>query len=169
MVTGGDPRIERKNDNWEADQPKRDGAAFEVCDRAKNLEILFDKHQTVRVFLSQVTLEYDLAAAGDTNADIMACAWEGCFEGTPGTFNQKRVEQAGAVLTEKALAAWRGICRASPAVGKAEFVHRLSAMLAGEDGSKTCPEKFTVPTYLKDAIEYVVTAVKRQQPGGLAE
>lgn len=160
MVTDADPSPVRKNDKWENDLPKKDGEeAFEVCGRTKKLQTLFDGHATVSVFASQVTLEYDLAAAGDTNADIMAMAWEGCFKGNPETFNRSKVEQAGAALDDKALVAWRGICRASPAIGKAEFTHRLSAMLVGEDGSNCCPVNFDVPGYLKRAIEHVVTGV----------
>ena len=159
IVTDADPPVPRK-DRWEDDQPEMDGEHFKICDRTKKLLSLFNNHPTVLVRHSKLTLEYDLAEAGDDNAATMAEAWEACYQRDARTFNAEKVSQAGANRHNKGMAAWRGICRADPSVSKAEFAHRLSAKLVGEDGSGLCPVNFTPPKYIKEAIEHVVNALK---------
>lgn len=163
MVTDADPPVPRK-DQWKDEEPEKDGGAFTVCDRTKNLLTLFNGHTTVIVRHSQLTLEYDLAEAGDGNAAAMALAWESCYQRTPGTFNTDRVTQAGANRADKALAAWRGICRADPAASKAEFAHRLSAKLAEQELDGQWKIAFVVPPYLEQAIKHVVNALKPPAP-----
>jgi putative ATP-dependent endonuclease of OLD family len=163
IITDADPPVPRKT-KWEDEEPEMDGAAFKVCDRTRKLLSIFSGHQTVRVKHAKLTLEYDLAEAGDSNAAIMAEAWEACYQRTPGTFTVARVTQAGSNRHDKALAAWRGICRADPSVSKAEFAHRLAAKLIGEDGSGQSPLNFVTPNYIKEAIKHVVNSLKTTAP-----
>jgi len=164
IVSDGDPEV-RRGTTWENDVPESDGAVFQVCDRMKVLLALF-AGSTVQVFRSQVTLEYDLAAAGEDNAGIMAEAWESCFERTPGTFNVARVTAAGMDRGAKALAAWRGICRASHTGSKGEFAHRLAERLSEVgSGAATGQAVFTVPGYIESAIKHVVDALKPVRSG----
>lgn len=158
IVTDADPPVPRKS-NWEDEEPELEGAAFKICDRTKKLIEVFTGHGSVIVKHSKLTLEYDLAAAGDDNAATMAAVWETCFQRTPGTFNSGRVAQAGAVRHDKAMAAWRGICRADPSVSKAEFAHRLSTQLQDD-------QTFAIPGYLQEAIEYVVNSLRNRSSGG---
>lgn len=158
IVTDADPPVARGN-TWAEDTPEKDGLTFKLSDRTTKLRSIFSCHQTVQVFCSKITLEYDLAEAGDKNAIIMATAWEKCFVGTPGTFNTSKVSQGIMDRSDKAMATWRGICRAYHSGSKAEFAHRLSAKLLGTDGSMECPLDFNVPEYLKMGIEYVVNKV----------
>lgn len=161
MVTDADPSTVR-GASWETDAPKVAGAAFEVSDRTNKLLTTMAGSATVKVFHSSVTLEYDLAAAAELNAATMADAWASLFDGKPGTFNHDRL---AAVKTdaERGLAAWRGICRSSTTMGKAEFAQRLAQNL---QDSKV---KFEVPQYLRDAITHVakpiVEAGKVGKPG----
>ena len=67
IVTDADPPITRK-ENWENDEPEPEGNAFKLSDRTQNLKDAFAQHNTVKVFHSELTLEYDLAKAGDENA-----------------------------------------------------------------------------------------------------
>lgn len=153
VITDADPRV--TGDKWQEHQPVRhqgDGC-FEVCDRTQAIVDQFSDNSSVEVFVSRVTLEYELAVAGDRNAEIMALAWESCFVGSPKTFSADMVADVDS-MEERALVAWRGICRANPAVGKGDFAHQLSMRLLGEEGSE-----FRVPDYLKKAIEYVSNAV----------
>jgi len=152
IVTDADPPVVR-GDSWESDLPQTDTLSFALSDRTKKLIDLFSEHSTVRVYSSKLTLEYDLAEAGEDNAEVMAEVWESCFQGQPRTFNKSRVQ--GENLKDKALAAWRGICRSSADCSKAEFSHRLAAFLDNFVG----PLSFRVPQYLQEAIEYVVTNV----------
>lgn len=163
IVSDGDPEV-RRGTTWEDDVPEPEGAAFRVCDRMQALLSLF-AGSTVRVFRSQVTLEYDLAAAGDDNARIMAEAWESCFARSPGTFNLTKVSAAGADRGAKALAAWRGICRASHTGSKGEFAHRLAERLsAAGSGAVAGQLAFAVPSYIESAIKHVVEALKPARP-----
>ncbi len=164
IVTDADPPVSRGT-SWEQDAPEAEGSGFKMSDRTTKLVDIFAGHTTVKVRHSQITLEYDLAEAGDDNAAVMAAAWEDCFVGTPGTFNQTKVIEAGNDRKAKAMAVWRGICRADHTGSKAEFAHRLAAKLIGADGSGLCPAFFTVPGYLKEAIDHVVTSVSETASG----
>jgi putative ATP-dependent endonuclease of OLD family len=159
IVTDADPPV--PNDvAWKEATPESENGEFKQSDRTKKLVSIFEDHQTVSIFPSKLTLEYDLAEAGDENAMIMAEVWESCFVGAPGTFNRSHVTAAGEVREDKSLATWRGICRAEHSGSKAEFAHRLSARLVGADDGGQCPLWFDVPEYLKLAIEHVVDGVK---------
>lgn len=159
IVSDADPSVER-GDNWESDTAEMEGGTFTVCARMKNLFSLFSGQSNVRVFSSKLTLEYDLAEAGDDNAMVMATVWESCFTGTPGTFNTTRVTSAGTEREQKALAAWRGICRADHTGSKAEFAHHLAASLEKTIAGGQPAMAFDVPLYIKTAIEHVVNRLK---------
>lgn len=163
IVTDADPPVERQA-RWEQDTPQVTGDTFTICDRTRKLLDIFNDHPTVLVKHSSLTLEYDLANAGDGNALAMAAIWESCYQRTPGTFNQKRVNDAGAERPAKALAAWRGICRADPSVSKAEFAHKLSASLGRTNDAGAWITTFDVPPYIRLAIEHVVNAVRPHVP-----
>lgn len=90
---------------------------------------------------------------------MMATEWQLCYQRAPHTFNTEKVVNAGAGRKEKAMAAWRGICRANPSVSKAEFAHRLSSALAEHKESGQWKVDFVVPQYIQDAIEHVVKAL----------
>ncbi len=158
IVSDADPKVTRGN-SWEADIAEVDGASFKLCDRMNKLLGLFNVHPSVKVFHSKLTLEYDLAEAGDENAAVMAAAWESCFVGAPGTFNATRVANAGASKADKALATWRGICRAEHSGSKAEFAHRLSATLAEKNAGGQPVIAFEIPPYIKAAIEHVIASL----------
>lgn len=157
IVTDADPPITR-GATWNEDNPEREGSAFKLSDRTTKLIKTFTEQQTVKIFHSQITLEYDLAEAGDGNATVMATVWEGCFVGRPGTFNIAKVDEAGVGRDTKAMAAWRGICLAGHTGSKAEFAHRLAAKLVEKDKNDQWVLAFDVPDYLISAITHVVTA-----------
>jgi putative ATP-dependent endonuclease of OLD family len=167
IITDGDPPVVDAKKPWEEQEPKKEGEEFVVCDRTTKLLATFKDYKNVRVFQSQVTLEYDLALAGDKNASIMAVAWENCFVGTPWTFNKAKVADSNNLtLKAKALAVWRGICRADPKVGKGSFAHCLTSLLASKKSDdKAVTDTFIVPEYIKQAIEFVRDAVT-PRPGG---
>ena len=157
LVTDADPPVSRGS-SWNEDTPVTEGLSFKLSDRTKNLVEIFSDHETVRVFHSEITLEYDLAKAGDENAAVMATIWEQCFIGAPGTFNSTRISEAGVDRSTKALAAWRGICRADHTGSKAEFAQRLADALVERNESNQWKLSFDVPSYLEKAITYVVAS-----------
>jgi putative ATP-dependent endonuclease of the OLD family len=163
IVTDADPPVPTDAE-WKYATPESEHGNFMLSDRTRNLIEIFAGHQTVKVFHSNLTLEYDLAEAGDKNSIVMAEVWESCFVRMPGTFNKQRVDEAGPVRKEKALAAWRGICRADHTGSKAEFAHRLAAHLNKKDESGQFTTTFDVPDYIKLAIAYVVDRVKPPAP-----
>jgi putative ATP-dependent endonuclease of OLD family len=170
MVTDADPPVPI-DAAWKDATPESDNGIFKLSDRTKKLLDIFVGHQTVGVYSSKLTLEYDLAEASDENAEIMAEVWEGCFDGVPGTFNRSQVKMAGPDRAAKAVAAWRGICRAKHSGSKAEFAHRLAALLEESNNAEFCPLTFRVPRYIRDAIEYVVARATPPTPpaGAISE
>jgi putative ATP-dependent endonuclease of the OLD family len=150
ILTDADPPVPT-DAAWKDATPESEGGAFKLSERTKKMLNTFANHKTVQVYHSKLTLEYDLAEAGVDNAEVMAEAWEGCFDGNPTTFNKSQVELAGSDRADKAIAAWRGICRAKHSGSKAEFAHRLAALLTKSNSTEFC-----VPPYIRHAIEYVV-------------
>ena len=165
-MTDADPPITR-GATWNEDNPERVGTVLKLSDRTTKLLNIFSGQQTVKVFHSQITLEYDLANAGDENATAMATVWEGCFVGRPGTFNSAKVVAAGFSRDAKAMAAWRGICLAGHSGSKAEFAHRLAAKLVEKDKNDNWVLAFDVPDYLKAAVTHVVASCN--QPAKVLE
>lgn len=159
FITDADPPV-KKGATWEEDQPEIENEVFTISDRTAGLVQLFNNHNTVKVCHSQVTLEYDLADAGNLNSALMADVWKDCFKGSPGTFNSQRLDAAGNGRKDKALCTWRGICRASHSGSKAEFAQRLATRLEQSGKNGKSDVSFEVPKYIKDAIEFVVSKVK---------
>lgn len=159
IVTDADPPV-TEGPTWEGDLPESENGVFKVSDRTTRLVQLFNGHETVKVHHSQVTLEYDLAGAGDGNAALMAEVWKDCFKGEPRTFNAELLATVENDRAAKALCAWRGICRASHSGSKAEFAHRLAARLEPSPKDGRAVPLFGVPKYIKNAIEFVVGKVK---------
>lgn len=161
IVTDSDPPVIRGKD-WKSDTPEAKNGSFAISDRASKLTHLFRDHKTVDVYRSQITLEYDLAAAGDENAALMAEVWESCFDGTPRTFSQATLTAVGADCGERALHVWRGICRSEHTGSKADFAHRLAERLGRVKADDSVADQFTAPEYLLNAIQYVVDRVTPQ-------
>jgi len=158
IITDADPPINRKKDgNWESDEPETEGGEIKISDRTKNLIKEYKELTNVSVFYSELTLEYDLAKAGDTNAALIANAWEKCFVGHPGTFNTKKVNES-ATTKDKALAAWRGICRADNIGSKADLAQNLADLLSIKKADKW-ENDFTSPQYIVSAIEFVKSQI----------
>jgi putative ATP-dependent endonuclease of OLD family len=153
IVTDGDPPVHGAADaKWSGFAPEEKNGQFVLSARTAKLARGFAGHPTTRVFHSQVTLEYDLAEAGDANAAYVATAWERCFDGKPRTLTHGQVTVEGMTRREKALAVWRGVCLANSTGSKAELSQHLTEMLSGDS---SCPE-FVVPAYLEAAIRHVI-------------
>lgn len=154
IVTDADPEVIRPPEGtWRDDTPKASGEGFEVCERTTSLLTRFADRANVRVFCSQVTLEYDLSEAGDENALCLAAAWKDCFAGTPRTLTAADVSVVGMTRQQKALRVWRGVCRASSTGSKAELAQNLSEIL----GEAAAWPSFVVPRYLREAIEHALS------------
>ena len=157
FITDGDPPMKRKGNDWRQDAPEREDGGFVIGDRVRKLLSRFEKHPTVHVEHSQVTLEYDLAAAGGGNPRLMTEVWETCFGGKPRTLNRELLAKAEKSLEDQAMTVWRGICRAGHSGSKADFAHRLAERLqCGEKGDNI---DFEIPVYIERAVEHVVRAV----------
>ncbi len=166
IVTDADPQV-TEGTSWKDDLPESENGAFKLSERTAGLEQLFAGHPTVLVKHSQITLEYDLAEAGDTNASLMLEVWKDCFKGQPKTFTDEQLSAAGNDRKSKGLCVWRGICRASHSGSKAEFAQRLAARLEQFGNDEEVVEPFEVPKYIEDAIKFVVSKVQAAaQPSG---
>jgi putative ATP-dependent endonuclease of the OLD family len=154
IVTDGDPRVIRGN-TWKEDRPAlTDGGAFELCTRVQQLINDFGSSINIRVFHSDLTLEYDLAAAGRGNAMIMAERWVDYLPGAR-TLTPVLIDSAG--TNGSALTVWRGICRADHSGTKAAYAHALAAWLE-DNPDIVVSGAFAVPTYLQQAIAWVTGA-----------
>lgn len=86
LITDADPPVPT-NESWKDAIHEAENGEFKLCDRTHHMQTLFVGHATVKVFSSRVTLEYDLAEAGDDNAGEMPEVWKACFPNQPRTFN----------------------------------------------------------------------------------
>lgn len=157
IISDSDPALVTRDDEgnklaWDALTPERDKNNVPVPSaRAIRLREAFEKHTSVDVFTSMITLEHELAAAGRTNPKTMVDVWEGMFDGKPRTLNQTVLEEAGPELPDQALAVWRGICLSNTSGSKAEFAHHLA-----EDLERKKHPEFIVPDYIKNALDFVL-------------
>lgn len=157
IVTDSDPPVKRQSEGtWQSDLPERNGGGYRQSDRAARLLELYQDHPAVKAFASDVTLEFDLAFAGPQNAALMTECWVSCFRGTPQTLNAAVLATAGDDAGQRALAVWRGICRAQHTGSKAEFAHVLADRLLSDESQTDIVAQFEVPPYLRGAIEHVL-------------
>ena len=185
IVTDGDPGTEDEADPeepagggqaapavvpaevvWHQREPRHDEAGvLVVCDRVVKLKATYAGKPLVRVFHSDVTLEYSLAKAAAPNPKVICDTWVSLFAGQPRTLNQARLDACAGNLDLEALAVWRGICQANTTRSKAEFAQALAAKLdaKGEDGAYlVTPAAFANPAYLTDALAHVLSAPAAQ-------
>jgi len=146
--------------SWRSEIPKKDSNnAIEISARVRKLNDSFAQNNVVCVSRSQVTLEYDLAYAGVSNADVMCEAWMQCFDGEPRTLNKEALTSCADNLEKRALTVWRGICRANSTRGKSELAQQLAELLEEKDESgsyKIHLDDFAVPVYIRDAIDHAI-------------
>ncbi len=152
IITDGDPNTESENGaerHWSNEVPKRDDESnIEVCKRVLKLLAEFKNNSVVSVFSSKVTLEYDLADAGEKNPEIICQAWESCSN-RPITLNLDKLKACGDNHEKRVLTIWRGICRANPSRGKGDLAQELAELLESNS------ESFIIPDYIKRAIYHV--------------
>jgi putative ATP-dependent endonuclease of OLD family len=149
IVSDADPPIEQK-DSWKTAVPRRVHNGFAQSDRMKRLLSEFEGHPTVRVCPSDVTLEYDLAAAGPDNPTVMTLVWE---QLVPGSRVLNQAMLSAIPPKDHALAVWRGVCRADHSGSKADFAHLLAEWLSNDRQHPT-GMSFAVPDYIRMAIEH---------------
>jgi putative ATP-dependent endonuclease of OLD family len=161
ILTDGDPALANPEVSWREQVPSKDPktGAFTQSDRTTALLDLFRARPCVEVCPSEVTLEYDLAAASEENALVIATEWEKQFKTRPGTLDRAQIEGITGKET-RALAVWRGICRADTTGSKAELAHFLAERL---DSPPSGSAEFAVPPYIRKAVDFL----KRQL--GLAQ
>jgi hypothetical protein len=124
------------------------------CKRLVSLQKLFASEAQVAVEHSAITLEHEVAVAGDRNAEIVYDAWAGCYEEGPD--NLTRVEllaEGDRVMRANLL--WRALCQGSPSHGKAEVAQALAEVLEQKDpAGEYVVKDFKVPDYLARAIRH---------------
>lgn len=153
LITDSDPPVKNYKSSWEIHEP----TIGEKCARLIELEKLFKNRNSVEIFSSSVTLEYDLAKAAGGNPGIMAQIWEDSFVGTPQNFNKKLLE--GLNHEEQVLATWRGICRSGTTGSKPDFAQQLATWISGQRAARAKDPgntvQFKIPDYLVQAIQFV--------------
>jgi putative ATP-dependent endonuclease of OLD family len=157
IITDGDPPLVNADAPWRDQRPEADSTTGEFVrsGRTQNVVSQFSGSRTVGVFPSRVTLEYDLAAADENNAVILATVWERQFLRTPGTLNREIIEGTHG-KEERALEVWRGVCRANSTGSKAELAHMLVAEL---ETPSTGMGGFVVPAYIQQALDFLKSSL----------
>lgn len=151
IVTDADPEV-LDNSGWKSAEPVRDEATKRpvLSERAQGVQAAFANEATVLVEVSELTLEYDLAAADAANALVIYEAWASLYKTRPRSLSRADIE-ARVGASERALLLWRAICRGSPQHGKAQLAQELAQRLEASDAT-TMP--FAVPLYLERAIRH---------------
>jgi putative ATP-dependent endonuclease of the OLD family len=150
IITDGDPEVD--GDTLSDKRPKCDEQGNPIpCRRLVRLRERLQDRTDVQVFASGVTLEYDLASAGEENPYVMVDLWEELVPRSR-TLNRALLAQHP-TIADRALAVWRGICLTSSNGSKAELAHRLTDWLVERPDAS-----FAIPHYLAEAIRWVCPA-----------
>jgi putative ATP-dependent endonuclease of the OLD family len=146
---------------WNQREPRRDATnTLVVCARVKKLLTTHAASNTIKIFYSDVTLEYSLALPAVNNSNVMYEAWAALFTGRPRTLTPKKLAACGDDTSLRALTVWRGICLADTNRSKAEFAQTLAARLdqKTETAEYAVPiPQFTVPEYIRQAFAHVLS------------
>lgn len=147
IITDGDPEV--LGEAIEEKRPRCDEHGVPIpCARLRALQRLVDGQEIVQVFPSSVTLEFDLAAAGELNPWMMTRLWSEILP-RGRTLNTALLNRQD-THEDRALTVWRGICLANHSGSKAELAHRMTEWLEENPN-----ENFAVPPYIEQAIQWV--------------
>lgn len=146
---------------WHQREPRRDEHhQLVVCARVRKLIAAYAANKIVKVFHSDVTLEYSLALPAVNNSEVIYKTWAALFARKPRTLTPKKLAACGQDTTQRALMVWRGICQADTNRSKAEFAQKLAANLDernAEGKYAVTAEEFVIPEYIKSAFVHVLT------------
>lgn len=151
IVTDSDPPCEEAQPTISGEEASHWKLAPKLGEESSALKTLRTKMPdcvSVRIFPAIVTLEYDLATAGN-NAVAMVELWPRVRGVTPRKFTKAAVE-AHNDSSERARLCWQAICLQDEGRFKAAFAHELASVLA----DKKVP--FSIPPYLSEAIDFVL-------------
>jgi len=169
IVTDADPEItypDPKKRNWRNAYPRQDETGFVPGPRLMKLLVGFTDNDVVRVFSSSVTLEHDLAVAGEDNPTCIYEMWAGLYDRGPKSLTKVDLDKEPSVGL-KALRLWRAICIRKPEHGKAELAQALAEELEARDTDGEYKRKnFEIPKYIRKAIEHVLQPSKDVEPHG---
>jgi putative ATP-dependent endonuclease of OLD family len=158
IITDGDPEV--VGEQLHEKRPKCDEHGNPIpCGRLRNLQAMVQDLRSVQVFPSMVTLEYDLAEAGEANPGVLTEIWKEIVPQSR-TLNRALIDRQASHL-DRALTVWRGVCLANHAGSKAELAHLLAEWMVQHP-----EEEFTVPRYIEDAIRFV-SPREESMPGHL--
>lgn len=151
IVTDADPEVE-ETAGWQTAMPKRDPVTMKPVQSQRACGVLdaYAQSPTIVAEVSDLTLEYDLAAASAENALQIFEAWSSLYDTAPRLLTRDAFESAVSA-EDKALLLWRAICRGSPQHGKTQLAQELAARLNADDSGSP---SFVVPRYLERAIRH---------------
>ncbi|MFM6930362.1 MAG: AAA family ATPase [Bdellovibrio sp.] len=165
IITDGDPEIEHETgvtiQTWKNEIPKGHATEnYPPAPRVAGLRKDVSGNPNIEDCVSKVTLEFDLAHAGNKNAEVMCDAWDSLSEsGRSSSVLKKADVQGKAENKDKALLVWRGICRSSTTRTKGEFAQALLEKLSekNKDGIYVVPSTdFVIPEYILKAFNHVL-------------
>jgi len=142
IVTDSDPSREKDSDGKVIGLKNK-----EKCDRVKKLIKNYDNHNQLKIFTSDVTLEYDLAEVNKENLDPIVNAWKKVHP-----LKGKELEERILTATsdeEKIETIWLEICSSSKN-SKCEFMEKLISEIEENNFKIKCP------LYIENAIKHVI-------------
>lgn len=142
IITDSDPETQKD------DKDKSIGLKNkEKCARVKNLIENYDNKNSLQIFTSDVTLEYELAKANINDLEPILVAWEQIHPNKGSKLRELINNETE--NQEKIKAIWLDICTTSKN-SKCEFMEQLLMQI--EENSL----KIECPIYIKQAIEHVI-------------
>ncbi len=117
------------------------------CARVKNLIDNYDNRNQLKIFTSDVTLEYDLSETNQDNLDLILNAWEKVHPKKGKDLKARIAKET--VNLEKIKMIWLDICTSSQN-SKCEFMEKLIADIEENNLNIKCP------LYIENAIKHVI-------------
>ena len=142
IVTDSDPSIEKDSEGKVIGLKNQD-----KCDRVKKLINNYGNQDQLKIFTSDVTLEYDLAEVNKEDLNPIVKAWK---EVHP--VKGKKLEETISTETdaeEKIKMIWLEVCKSSQN-SKCEFMEKLISLIEENNLKIKCP------LYIENAIKHVI-------------
>lgn len=142
IVTDSDPSREKDSDGKVIGLKNK-----EKCNRVKKLIENYDNQNQLKIFTSNVTLEYDLAEANQDSLDLILKAWKNVHPSKGSALAQKIKEESD--TQKKVEMIWLDICTSSQN-SKCEFMEKLISDIEENNLKIKCP------LYIENAIKHVI-------------
>ena len=142
IITDSDPEREKSSEGKVIGLKNKN-----KCARVKKLIENYDNQNQLKIYTSDVTLEYDLAETNKDNLDLILQAWKNVHPSKGSDLEQKI--KAESDIHKKIEMIWLDICTSSKN-SKCEFMEEVLATIEEDNINIKCP------LYIENAIRHVI-------------